>query len=496
MRQRPISHPRARTRQSYIRHPGLQSARASRIRIDSAVRSRRELPAHLELTPAWQDIKTRLRSAVGESTYDVWLSSLEVNGWDGSVLILKAERGKEGWLAGRYGQLLERCAQDVLGPSTTVAFAGEPAAQAHAALAHAGRSTHTPNGEEFNPRHTFDQFVIGDGNRLAHAAALAVAEAPGQAYTPLFLHAPPGLGKTHLLNAIANFIRSYDPATTVRYTTVEAFTNGFIAALKGEALDRFKRLYRDVDVLLIDDVQFLASKAKTEEEFFHTFNALQDSGRQLVLTCDRLPSQLTGIEQRLRERFESGLVAHLTPPDWATRITILRKRAAVDNIEIDDHEVFEVIAERITDNVRSLEGALIRIVAHHSLTGQPIDRQLAITVLNAIRPIAVRSTAAGAAGAPVTIPAIQQLVASHFSLAVTDLTGASRLGQVAWARQLAIYLVRELTDTPLQRIGDAFGGRNHATVLHACKRVSDRITVNNDDAADLQDLNDALARQQ
>jgi chromosomal replication initiator protein len=247
---------------------------------------------------------------------------------------------------------------------------------------------------------------------------------------------------------------------------------------------------------LIDDVQFLASKAKTEEEFFHTFNALYDSGRQLVLTCDRLPSQLTAIEQRLRERFESGLVAHLTAPDWATRITIMRKRAAVDNIRIEDEEVFEAIAERITDNVRSLEGALIRIVAHQSLTGQPIDRRLAMTVLDSIRPVAVRAGSANGPGAPPTIPAIQDVVAQHFSLAVTDLTGASRLGHVAWARQLAIYLVRELTDTPLQRIGDAFGGRNHTTVLHACKRVSDRISVNNDDAADLQDLNDALVHQQ
>jgi len=454
------------------------------------------LPAHLELTPAWQDIRTRLRSAVGESVYEVWLSGLEVRGWDGTVLILQAEKGAESWLAGRYGQLLERCAQDVLGPAAKVAFAGEAAAKAHEALTGAGRTGHTAPGEEFNPRHTFDQFVIGDGNRLAHGAALAVAEAPGQAYNPLFLHAPPGLGKTHLLNAIANYIRLYDPATTVRYTTVEAFTNGFIAALKGEALDRFKRLYRDVDVLLIDDVQFLASKAKTEEEFFHTFNALYDSGRQLVLTCDRLPSQLTGLEQRLRERFESGLVAHLTPPDWATRITILRKRAAVDNIEIDDEQVFEAIAERITDNVRSLEGALIRIVAHHSLTGQPIDRQLATTVLDSIRPIAVRSGSTTSDGGAPTIATIQQIVAQHFSLAVTDLTGSSRVGQVAWARQLAIYLVRELTDTPLQRIGEAFGGRNHATVLHACRRVSDRISVNNDDAADLQELGQALGHQQ
>ncbi len=454
------------------------------------------MPAHLELTPAWQDIKTRLRSAVGDSMYEVWLAGLEVKAWDGTVLILQAEKGAESWLAGRYGSLLERCAQDVLGPAAKVAFAGEAAAKAHEALVGAGRAAQSAPGEEFNPRHTFDQFVIGDGNRLAHAAALAVAEAPGQAYNPLFLHAPPGLGKTHLLNAVANYIRSYDPTTTVRYTTVEAFTNGFIAALRGEALDRFKRLYRGVDVLLIDDVQFLASKAKTEEEFFHTFNALYDSGRQLVLTCDRLPSQLTGIEQRLRERFESGLVAHLTAPDWATRITILRKRAAVDHVEIEDDEVFEVIAERITDNVRSLEGALIRIVAHHSLTGQPVTRQLAATVLDSIRPTAVRSGSPTAGRASPSVAAIQQTVAQHFNLAVTDLTGASRIGQVSWARQLAIYLVRELTDSPLQRIGEAFGGRNHATVLHACRRVSDRISVNNDDAADLQELSAALTHQQ
>ena len=262
-----------------------------------------------------------------------------------------------------------------MGAGVSVAFSGDPAAAAHSALRQHGRGS-GGLAEDFNPRHTFDQFVIGDGNRLAHGAALAVAEAPGQAYNPLFLHAPPGLGKTHLLNAIANYITTFEPATTVRYTTVEAFTNGFIAALNGKALERFKHLYRDVDVLLIDDVQFLASKAKTEEEFFHTFNALYDSGRQLVLTCDRLPSRLTGIEQRLRERFESGLVAHLTPPDLSTRLTILRKRAMLDNIAIEDEAVLRLIAERVTDNVRSLEGALIRIVAQHSLTGRPIDAEL------------------------------------------------------------------------------------------------------------------------
>ena len=361
-----------------------------------------------------------------------------------------------------------------------------------------GRPGCTP-GEEFNPRHTFDQFVIGDGNRLAHAAALAVAEAPGQAYNPLV---PPRAARPRQ-DPPAERDRqlhhdSFDPGTTVRYTTVEAFTNGFIAALKGEALDRFKRLYRDVDVLLIDDVQFLASKAKTEEEFFHTFNALYDSGRQLVLTCDRLPSQLTGIEQRLRERFESGLVAHLTPPDWATRMTILRKRAAVDNIQIEDDAVFELIAERITDNVRSLEGALIRVVAHHSLTGQPIDRAASRppSSTRSVRWPSARPRTARRTGPP-TIAAIQQIVAD--ALQPRHQRSHRRKPprrSVAWARQLAIYLARELTDAPLQRIGEAFGGRNHATVLHACKRVSDRISVNNDDAADLQELSDALVRQQ
>jgi chromosomal replication initiator protein len=450
------------------------------------------LPAHLELTPAWQDITTRLRTAVGDSAYDIWLAPLAVRSWDGSVLVLQGTTDTETWVGDRYRRVLEKCTQAVLGAGVNVAFASDPAAAAHSALHRSGRDDVGP-AEDFNPRHTFDQFVIGDGNRLAHAAALAVAEAPGQAYNPLFLHAPPGLGKTHLLNAIANYITIFEPSTTVRYTTVEAFTNGFIAALNGKALERFKHLYRDVDVLLIDDVQFLASKAKTEEEFFHTFNALYDSGRQLVLTCDRLPSRLTGIEQRLRERFESGLVAHLTPPDLSTRLTILRKRAMLDNITIEDERVLKLIAERVTDNVRSLEGALIRVVAHHSLTGRPIDAELADAVLGPVYP---DTTAPGQGSGPLTITGIQESVAEHFKLAPSDLTGTSRVANVVWARQLAVHLSRELTDASLQRVGAAFGGRNHATVLHACRRVSDRISINTADAADLQHLKQILGHQQ
>jgi len=442
------------------------------------------LPAHLEPTPAWQDIRSQLRRTVGESTYDIWLAPLELKSWDGSVLVLQGKPGTDSWVADRFGRVLERCARQRLGKNVKVAFAGDPATVARDALTQAAHIHPEHQHERFNPRYTFNQFIIGDGNRMAHAAALAVAEAPGQTINPLFLHAPPGLGKTHLLHAIGNYIGEFDPQTNVRYTTVEAFTNGFIAALNGKALERFKHLYRDVDVLLIDDVQFLASKAKTEEEFFHTFNALYDSGRQLVLTCDRLPSQLTGIEQRLRQRFEAGLVEHLTRPDRATRVAILRKRAKLDHLVVADSAVFELLADRITDNVRSLEGALQRLAAKHSLTGRPIDLDLVLAVLNQIAPHSSQTSPGG----PLTIDKIQEVVATQFHLTAAELLSESRKASVAWPRQLAIHLSRELTDASLQKIGEAFGGRNHATVLHACKRVQDRTTVNKEDAAELQAL--------
>jgi chromosomal replication initiator protein len=441
-----------------------------------------ELPAHLEPTPAWQDIRSQLRQTVGESTYDIWLAPLQLKSWDGSLLVLQGKPGTDSWVADRFGRVLERCARQRLGMDVKIAFAGDPATLATDALTQASHVHPEHRHELFNPRYTFNQFIIGDGNRMAHAAALAVAEAPGQTINPLFLHAPPGLGKTHLLHAIGNYISTFDSQTTVRYTTVEAFTNGFIAALNGKALERFKHLYRGVDVLLIDDVQFLASKAKTEEEFFHTFNALYDSGRQLVLTCDRLPSQLTGIEQRLRQRFEAGLVEHLTRPDSATRLAILRKRAKLDGMSVAEPGVFELLAERITDNVRSLEGALQRLAANQSLTGRPIDLELASSVLKQITPHASDDQADG----PLTIDRIQEVVAGAFSISAADIRSQSRKASVSWPRQLAIHLSRELTDTPLKRIGDAFGGRNHATVIHACKRVQDRTTVNKEDAADLR----------
>jgi chromosomal replication initiator protein len=338
--------------------------------------------------------------------------------------------------------------------------------------------------ESFNPRYNFNQFVIGEGNRLAHAASLAIAELPGQAHNPLFVYAPPGLGKTHLLHAIGNYVVAFGDEAAVRYTTAETFTNHFLHALSSRTVNQFKRTYRDVDILLIDDVQFLASKAKTEEEFFHTFNALYETGRQLVLSCDRIPRQLLAIEERLRERFEAGLVAEIRPPDFSTRLAILRKRADLDNVEIADPQVLELIASRITANVRALEGALIRVVAYHSLTAEPIDLQLASTVLDGIAP------SEGATS--VSIAEIQRTVAEHYSVSIPELTSATRTSRVAWPRQVAIYLTRQLTDSSLHAVGDAFGGRNHATVVHACKRVADRLSVDEHSAAEVRELAGAL----
>jgi chromosomal replication initiator protein len=351
-----------------------------------------------------------------------------------------------------------------MGSHVRVSFVGAPFPHHEPA----GRAGDDGEPTDLNPRYRFEQFVIGEGNRLAHAAALAVAELPGQAYNPLFLYAPPGLGKTHLLHAIGNYVLDFGGGTTVRYTTAEAFTNHFISALTTKSLDSFKHAYRHADVLLIDDVQFLASKVRTEEEFFHTFNALYASGRQLVLTCDRLPRALVSIEQRLRERFEAGLVADIKPPDHATRATILRKRTALDHIALADPTVLDLIADRVRDNIRALEGALIRVVAFHSLTQRPIDRALAKEVLDAMYPVA-RGTG------PPSIAEVQAVVATHFRLSVEQLTSPSRAGNISWPRQVAIHLARDLTGASLPAIGRAFGGRNHTTVLHACKRVSERL---------------------
>ena len=335
----------------------------------------------------WPQIQAELRRAVTDSTYHLWLAPLRPHSFDGDVLLVTAPEEIRTWVADRFSRVLQTCAASVLGPQATVSVLPEGAAAPSATSAAAASAGAQPGPtESFNPKYTFDQFVIGDGNRLAHAAALAVAEMPGQAYNPLFLYGPPGLGKTHLLHAIANYVRDCSDGISVRYTTLEAFTGHFVRALKSSSIEEFKRRYRTTDILLIDDVQFLERKAKIEEEFFHTFNALYETGAQLVVTCDRTPRDMGSLADRLRERFESGLVADLRPPDLATRLTILRKRVQHDGVRLADLEALVPIAERITTNVRALQGALIRVVAFHSLTGRAIDRGLVTHVLDGLYP--------------------------------------------------------------------------------------------------------------
>jgi chromosomal replication initiator protein len=406
-----------------------------------------------------------------------------VDGWDGTLLRLRGPRTTAAWVSARYGRAVQISVQAVLGPGARVELTES-----------SSRRRETPEGpgpslaaDQFNPRYSFSQFIIGEGNRLAHAAALAVAELPGQAYNPLFLHAPPGLGKTHLLHAIANYVRQFGDDATVRYVTAEDFTTHFLDALGSRSLTRFKQRYRDADILLVDDVQFLASKARTEEEFFHTFNALYETGRQLVLTCDRMPAALVSVEERLRERFDAGLVADIHPPDFPTRLTILRKRVELDRLPLADSEALELIAGRVTSNVRALEGALIRVVAYHSLTGRPIDVELTRQVLDRIYPAAEKAP---------TVTEIQRAVAKHYGVTPAELLANTRRAHVAWPRHVAIYLARELAGASLHTLGDQFGGRSHTTILHACKRVADRLEVDRKAALDVQTLASALRDEQ
>ncbi len=320
------------------------------------------------------------------------------------------------------------------------------------------------DGEQsrLNPRYTFDTFVIGSSNRFAHAAAVAVGEAPGKAYNPLLVYGESGLGKTHLLHAIGHYARQIYEGTRVRYVSSEEFTNEFINSIRDDKAPIFQRRYRDVDVLLIDDIQFLEGKIQTQEEFFHTFNTLHNANKQIVITSDRPPKQLSALEDRLRNRFEWGLICDVQPPDLETRIAILSKKAAQDRLNVPS-DVLGFIASRIATNIRELEGALIRVTAFASLNRQGVDLSLAEVVLKDLGP-----TEASPEITPATIMAV---TADYFGLTIDDLCGTSRSRVLVTARQIAMYLCRELTDLSLPKIGQQFGGRDHTTVMHAERKI-------------------------
>jgi chromosomal replication initiator protein len=423
-----------------------------------------------ELEALWRAVQERLQASVPDSTFSLWLEPLEAVGVEGDTLYLTAPEGIRAWTERRYSSLIAEALSECDPAFTRVSFA-EPQ----------GLDSSLKSDVELNPNYTFERFVIGPGNRIAHGAALAVAEAPSEAYNPLFLHGPPGLGKTHLLAAIANYLRENAPGLSVRYTTAESFTNEFVAALKTSGNDAFKARYRDLDVLLIDDVQFLEGKPATEEEFFHTFNALYESGSQLVLSADRIPSELSTLASRLRDRFEWGLTVAVEPPNLATRLTVLRRLVEEAGVEIADAGALTELANRIDVNVRQLHGALTRVLAHASLMAKPLSPELIAEVIPGTR-----------SRRPTSVEEIQQRVAETFGISRAELVGSSRAATPLRARQVAIFLTRDLTDLSLPQIGRLYGGRDHTTVLNSLRRVEAGLDEDADLAEKVRELRGAI----
>jgi chromosomal replication initiator protein len=416
-----------------------------------------------ELVAAWDSIQRELRASMPSSTFGFWFEPLRPVSTRGATLFVTGPRHARRWVARRYPELLRAALQRSGTGLRELEFIDPEGDGGPPSVVATGRAA---AGVALNPAYTFERFVIGPGNRMAHGAALAVAEAPGESYNPLFLHGPPGLGKTHLLGAIANYLHAHSPNLAVHYTTAESFTNEFVGALQTTGIEAFKERYRRSDVLLIDDIQFLEGKERTADEFFHTFNALHEGGSQLVLTADRLPAALLGLAERIRDRFEWGLVTSLEPPDLATRLLFLGNLVRERSEELAP-EAIRAIASRPSSNLRLVEGALTRVVARASLTGSDVTPES----VNEALPTALADPPA----ASPTVEEIQRQVADRLGVSVDEmLSRTRRAAPVARARQLAMYLSRQLTDLSLPEIARAFNRSDHTTVMHAIRRVEER----------------------
>lgn len=432
----------------------------------------------------WQMAQKYLQSALDEYSYKNWFSQTRYESCtDGQLLIGVPSQFFADWLRDHYMDAVCDSLRKVMPGFQSVQFIprpqpvnGPPSVQLPRPMAAApkadapsaagarrpARNTRSYNG--FNPRYTFDRFVIGSGNRFAHAAARAVAESPGRAYNPLFLYGGTGLGKTHLMQGIGQYLLSKQPELRCVFISSEHFTNQLIQSIADKSTQQFRAKYRKVDVLLIDDIQFIAGKEATQEEFFHTFNVLFDMHKQIVLSSDRSPKEMRGIEERLISRFEWGLVTDIQPPDLETRVAILQRKAQEENLTIPD-DVMRYIATYITTNIRELEGALITVLAYSRLTEEKISIRMVEDVL--------RDLIGSEKIKPITIDQVQRAVADHFDVRIADLHGRSRQRQIVKPRQMAMYLCKELIPSlSLNDVGEAFGGKDHTTVLYACEKVS------------------------
>lgn len=434
----------------------------------------------LSASELWKNSLEEIRRSMTPLSYNTWVATMTPICIKDSTLVLQVkDPSTKNTLRSIYTQTLTDCINRATNGAYLVRFIDE----SELPLYNAYREDKPVAGSDYylNPKYTFDSFVVGSSNNFAHAAAQAVADEPGKAYNPLFIYGGVGLGKTHLMHAIGHRILDNDPNAKIIYITSETFTNDLIQSIQENSRVQFRNKYRTADVLIIDDIQFLISKDRTQEEFFNTFNALHSFGKQIIISSDKAPKDLINLEARLVSRFEGGLVADIQPPDLETRVAILKRKAQSENVEISE-DVLTLIAEKVNSNIRQLEGSLIRVIAFARLTKKPIDMTLTATALKDI--------VAGYDNTPVTIPLVQQVVADYYDIDIDALLSQRRTMEITYPRQIAMYLCKELTNKSLKNIGASFGGRDHSTVINACKRIEADIK----DDPQISDLIEDLTR--
>lgn len=452
-----------------------------------------------ELSEVWQQCLDLLERQTSKTAVENWLRNTRpVAVVEDTIIIgVQGEFAKDR-MESRYGALLRQALRDLTKRNMQLKFVANPNVIEEVSISQGDGLPEAeqpppavedhPNGSPgrllgyINPKYTFETFVVGNSNRFAHAAALAVAEGPARTYNPLFIYGGVGLGKTHLMHAIGHYVMKHNPTARVAYVSTETFTNEFIMAIQKGSTSAFQNRYRKVDVLLIDDIQFLAGKEATQEEFYHTFNAIREANKQIVISSDRPPKEIPTLEDRLRSRFEWGLICDIQPPDLETRTAILRKKAVNEELHVPD-EVTNYIATNIETNIRELEGALTRVVAYANMLNSPLTYDLAVHALKDILPPHRPKQ--------ITIQAIKQVVAEHYSIKMQDFEVRNRSRNVAYPRQIAMYLSRELTDASLPKIGEEFGGRDHTTVIHACDKIAEDIK---NDTTFAQTIEELIAR--